>query len=905
MSNEVVAATPKLDRFSLWKSDSDLSDIHFGFEFEFASKLDRDDFASELSDAMNIPSDYIEVYNGYHSSDEDDKDYTIWNVEGDTSIRKRGAETDIELVTPPHNIGYWSSHLETVLDLIKEHGRTVKGTGAHITFSYRYLHKIDPIKFALFINDVNVADTFGRALHSYALLYLNNVRTYVFNHYQISGKNIPDILKDIRDKEPSDIYETDKFTSINLSKLDNDPPLIEIRSPGGYDYENKGTDFLRICRILASAIIVSCDSEAYPEVYAHKFGKLLAVGNPDIPLVSESIPSPAPVSDDTWQYRWSTSIGNQAYTVSARLGYSSAINYKIIDKDVYLRVMYDNNQGDPVLYLDCSHVVGINRSAILPIAQLIQLIRVTPVGSYLPGVPADVVEKCNKSSIAQGEDTVKAYPYFGKKPSASVHTSNNISFLLRVFVKPTAVSLINAAQAAASGSSATYQIEYLNKFVGALADNASSYIEYHFKDAQKLYEAAPEILMNLAEYAGKQDDPSALHNIFRAVGSDLISIPSGMYSDLANAFVASVPLGSDKALDILSGAVSSIASSNLPASVKLSMSAQLQARVDEYIEQAPESDLLRGLYLSIANVSKNRTELQKLCVLCFQKPNLKTLLLDQVLGNFDYFIHALSSKHVDLCNLIWIVDDLDIPDTEKLLIWRAQYSSTPRNKLLNLADSVDTTPLVKWDLAAGADEESRTQTRKDHAVILFGAMLKHGSAALSAYDGIMAMYASLPEKLRMGCTRYVFTQLSSFLSAPRTKLWTVLSGYLLSMVDGLATCTESDTALVRRASTLPKFTDDVDIYLGEGSSFWRKDRPQHCAKLASILQNHVFVDGNPITLQQFATNAVTVDAEAPGNVTYMVGSENRQLSEFNINLLQKYARALIRVVALIKERPTA
>jgi len=906
MSSEVVAATPKLDRFSLWKSDSDLAGIPFGFEFEFASRLGREDFASELSDSLNISTDHIATYDGYHSSDEDDKDYTLWNVEGDSSIHTRGNETDIELVTPPRNIAYWSSHLETVLDLIKEHGRTVKGTGAHITFSYRDLDNIDPIKFALLINDISIADTFGRALHHYAALYLANVRKYVFDHYEISGKNIPDILEDICSEKPSEIYETEKFTSINLSKLDNDPPLIEVRSPGGYDYENKGSDFLRVCRIIASALIVACDNAAYPDVYAHKFGKLLAVGQFDTPLVSNGVPDQLGSRSQLWQYQWSVSLGNTSYTMRARLGFSSAIDY-VISADMALCVLYDPDE--PTIRLDCDHAdinqASRNMKTLFPIAKLIQLIRLTPVGSYLPGVPADIIDKCNQSAATLGDENTKISDYFGKKPSAKVHTSNNISMLLSIFVKPTATSMIKAARLAALRTAATYQIEYLNKFVGALADNASSYIENHFKDAQQLYEASPEILGNLAKYAGKQDDPSALHNIFRAVGSDLIKLPSSMYTELARDFVASVPLESDKVLDILSGAVSSIGSSNLPAPIKLSMSAQLQTRVDEYIEQAPEPELLRGLYLSIANASKDRTELQKLCILCCQKPKLKALLLGQVLGNFDYFIHALSSKPVDLCNLIWVVDDLDIPDTEKLLLWRSQHNSTPRNQLLKLADSRDTEPLIKWDLAAGVDEESRTQTRKDHAVILFAAMLKSGSVALSAYDGIMTMYASLPENLRMGCTRYVFSQLTGFLSSPRTKLWLVLSGYLLSMVDGLATCTESDTALVRRAHTLPKFTEDVDLYLGEGSQFWRKDRPQHCGKLHSILQQSLFIDDTPVTLQQLATNNFTLGAGTPGVVSYMFGGEKKQLAEFNISLLQNYARALIRVEATIKDRPTA
>ena len=898
MSTEIVAATPKLDRFSLWKSDADLADIHFGFEFEFASEVSHEDFAESLSDALSIPESQITVTDEYNCSSSTHKNYRHWNVEGDSSIPTHGDEYEIELVTPPYNIGYWSSNLEDVLSLVKRSGRTVLGTGAHITFSYDKLRTIDPVKFALFMNDINVADTFGRALHDqYAKLYLKRVRDYVLSTFDVSGKNIGDILRKIRDSRPDDLYSPGKYSTINLNKLNQDPPLIEVRSPGGYNYEDRAVDFLHVCRIIASALILACDPDAYSDVYAHKFAKLLATGT-NTSLVSEGVPVTDAESD---VYMETATIAGTPYEITVHDSRDSGIfcKYEVVGTFRSLTLTYSYAGEDVVL--DCDGAMTSNLASFRPIVHLIKLILNTPIGSYFPGIPSDFTDKITDSldalgkSDSIGSDTIDA---LGKRPESKIRISHEAESILKAFIRPTASSLINVSRNILSDSVSDMQIEYLTDFVKDLIADDGQRIERKYKDTDALYAAAPDILDALAAYAGKREEGELLHLLFRALGSNLIPrLPTSKYTDLSTKFVDAIPLGSGKALSFLSGVNTFAEISSLPSAVKTSMQAQIQARVDSYIEQAPQEELLNDLYTSIAAASPDRVKLQRFCLLCLSKPHLKDLLLGQVLGNFEQF-SRLAFKRIDFCNLIWVVGELSIPDSEKITLWRAQRGSTPKNMLLRITENTqDVSPLSKWELSAGSDTDTRTEARKEHAVMLFAAMLHTDSAAISAYDDILTMYKSLPEDLRMGCTRYVFSQLSNIMPAPRAKLWYVLCKFLNSMVPGVATCTESDTGIVYRSGTLPKFTEDVDKYLGEGSSYWRKDRPDHLRQLSDILSRGISADGTSTTLRHIVSIA------DPESVYITFGQSRDPIPLFNVRMLQEYVAGLLHAEAAIEERP--
>lgn len=283
---EVTAAVPKLDRFTLWQPNSSLGDVSFGFEFEFASNVERPEFARELRAALGLSSGEVDVWDDYRDSSDGDKDYTIWNIEGDTSIPRKRGQTDIEVVSPPHAISWWERNLQTILRLISKSGETRTGTGSHITFSAPWLNSrsFDPLKFALFINDAHVASSFGRLLHSYSASFLHAAYQYLYKTYATDNREpgqkfsiTPSaLISDVRRNRPSVLYRPSRESSINLRKLE-EFGLIEIRSPGGLNYDAKGDELLMICRIIASALKVACGSE-YQSVYEYKLAKFLALG---------------------------------------------------------------------------------------------------------------------------------------------------------------------------------------------------------------------------------------------------------------------------------------------------------------------------------------------------------------------------------------------------------------------------------------------------------------------------------------------------------------------------------------------------------------------------------------------------------------------------------------------------
>jgi hypothetical protein len=117
------------------------------------------------------------------------------------------------------------------------------------------------------------------------------------------------------------------------------------------------------------------------------------------------------------------------------------------------------------------------------------------------------------------------------------------------------------------------------------------------------------------------------------------------------------------------------------------------------------------------------------------------------------------------------------------------------------------------------------------------------------------------------------------------------------MVPGVATCTESDTGIIYRSGTLPKFTEDVDKYLGEGSSYWRKDRPDHLRQLSDILSRGISADGTSTTLRHIVSIA------DPESVYITFGQSRDPIPLFNVRMLQEYVAGLLHAEAAIEERP--
>lgn len=892
-----VVATPKLDRFSLWRSNSDLQKVTFGFEFEFASDYSHEDFADTLRDTLSLRSSQVHVDEEYNSGS---KDYSIWNVEGDCSIPTRSGQYEIELVSPPKDIGTWEHTLPAVLGLIADSGETVRGTGLHITFSSPGLSDLDPLKFALLINDAAIATTFGRGLHDYAVSYLDSVRKSVqrevasnkYDGLSLSGSDIPNLLREIRMNRPDSVYKTGKYSSINLSKLNGEysrgtPSLIEIRSPGGYDYTSKTTEILKTCRIIASALLVATDDAAYADVYAHKFAKMMAIGSG--PMITEGTPS-GHGSEPTVLTQ--VKIGPDTYYVTAKpnsicfsqeaKGHSASITY-----DIARNELSSNTNG----------AVESQRKLI----RLVSLILKTPAGGNLPGLPEDLGKRVEREIEELGATaerdgySVDASTY-GKRPSIALRISSDLEATLSRFVKPTAKSVVALCERLVGGGAATQlELDILANTARAVAGIQRSRFNAQVSDAEveNLTGSIPLIARALSAAAASNGDLFEIALQVAASDRAKGKLPDNFIHEMIDSYVDRLGLTQFGLSDLLGLSESSFFSGALSENDAAYLKSRVPVKIQDYLQHMTDDNADRMVLTAVRRVARNRTELLHLCAALRDYP----VLWDSFITTISDFSSGISDGL--LANVVWVVGELDIPEQQKLEIWRKQNASLPASAIMEFAKSVDPADLNNWVLASPPDRDSRTAVMKGNAVILFASMLKQGPQAPQAYDAVLAMYRPLTDDMRDKCTRYVFQQLSNISSNPRTAMWGVLTKFLTATLTSIAHATRSaDAVLFTRLSGLVQFTDEIDRYLGTGSSYWRADRPKHIRDIQSILAVEIKIDGVARDLGALASETIS-----PTTTVTMPNGESA--SHDGVLALADAVRGLTKAIGAIGSRPTA
>jgi hypothetical protein len=878
-----VIATPKLDRDTLWQTNENLDDIKFGFEFEFASNIDREDFASNLEDTLGISSRQIRIEDDYVSSGSH-KDYSKWGIEGDGSIPLHGDQVDIELVSPPRNISFWEDNLGDILSLIDRSGQVWLGTGLHITFSYESLRYLDPLKFALFINDVNIAKLFGRGLHSYAKLYLSRVKSNIAREFgHVSGSDLPGLLRNLRDTKPHYIYTTEKFSSINLNKLlRSGTSLIEIRSPGGADYVNQADDILRTCRIIASAIRVACNDGAYADVYAHKFGKLIASADK---LVQEG----ADTSVDA--YSFTSTVSGKAVDIQA-------------DRNV---VRYIDPNGNASVYVNLNTASGCSvniensdsPTSLAWVSRVLPAIVKCPVGSNFPGLPDDLYLKVTAMFSSLSEEDKEAAEYIGTsyyhRPS-KMSLSSSVEEYLKKSIKPTADSILAIVNTVTNGGSISpIQADYL---LGAFykTQGKPSDIPYTPEVISKLKDHLDIMVPAVVRYAASTSDVGVFAKTLALV-ADSHLVHEAVVTGSIHSFVDSYNLqdfvtnGS-----LLTAPLTLKHHTEVPTKYVDLFDAAVRTKVSEYIRTA-EPSTLSSIALNALRNTHTRETLNTSMLALFSYPALIPVVKDKI-SSFD----TLASIGIkNLSDYIWVVDILPITDAEKLAIWAKQSLTCSANAIKTLSASVDPDMLHKWVLASAQNTEVKNVALKKNAVILFGAILHQGPAALAAYDAIMGMYVTLPDNLRDQLTRYVFQQLQEAgISSPRQALWRVLVKYLTATLHSLAELPGEDAKIMQRSRNLVMFLDESDRYLGSGSSYWRADRRQHVTDLNNILDIGGSVnDGH-------ATVGMLSDVEPGSTVTIesLHNNEDDVVSPVVLPYIIEYVRGIKEAIKNIESRPT-
>lgn len=244
--------------------------VRCGFEAEFASSIDHSEFADKLHVALGINRSSIAVNPHYGASH--NGDYRYWSVESDTSITIAGVHRhQIELVSPILGLDAMLSSMSKVFDLLADVGRTNSSTGLHMTFSLKDidLSTVNVAKLALLLGEEYWAEAFDRTETTYAVAVTPLIQEFIES--KGSRALLASRSLDV-DAFMSNLNTHDRRHSINATKIlgvNQDKQCIELRLPGGPDYQTKFSLCSRIARRFAYALYAStCD--AYNDVFALK-----------------------------------------------------------------------------------------------------------------------------------------------------------------------------------------------------------------------------------------------------------------------------------------------------------------------------------------------------------------------------------------------------------------------------------------------------------------------------------------------------------------------------------------------------------------------------------------------------------------------------------------------------------
>lgn len=258
------------------------SSVVGGIEFEFASDVDHDEFADLLSQFVNKSK--INVDSSYVPSTQD-KDYTKWSVESDSSIpTDTEHKHKIELVAPIMPVSELIEIFPTIFKLIKKHGKTSENTGLHMTMSVNgknLSRDLDVVKFMILLDEQYYGEEFGRQNQTdYAKAQIPNLIAKIKNDnsFGTMRETVERLIK--RPFRISDnLFEVSKKNAVNFSK----PGMIEFRLPGGIGYENKQDLTRRAIVSMAEALADACDPTARLREYVGRLIRIIEDARPSAP----------------------------------------------------------------------------------------------------------------------------------------------------------------------------------------------------------------------------------------------------------------------------------------------------------------------------------------------------------------------------------------------------------------------------------------------------------------------------------------------------------------------------------------------------------------------------------------------------------------------------------------------
>jgi hypothetical protein len=194
-----------------------------------------------------------------------------WQIVTDDSIEPQGRE----IVTPVLNYSEAKVAIEQIFSMIKNDNNLLTNisTGLHVNVGTFEFNKIDLLKFLVFFDDIFVAKLFNRETNGYSKIISNKISDLA-DYLNGNNKN-EEITKDnsltnqlVLDKMG------EKYQAVNFLKL-KQFGYLEIRVPGGANYEEKLETVLKLMERIQRALSAAIDSNAYRSEYLKKISKYI------------------------------------------------------------------------------------------------------------------------------------------------------------------------------------------------------------------------------------------------------------------------------------------------------------------------------------------------------------------------------------------------------------------------------------------------------------------------------------------------------------------------------------------------------------------------------------------------------------------------------------------------------
>lgn len=255
-------------------SDLDLIDYNY-------LDTSRSGFEEEAKAVSNVIGTKVDPYDNPK----------MWSIHEDGSINAPGNSIPIELVSPPLPLKQALDDMHKVFAYIRKNAITNNSTGFHVNISLdsARMKSMDLFKFILLLDAPKALAKFKRLRNEYSspfkfkdmldnTMYSVTDKFYSYKDYEHSLKNmspeemkeklidsvITTLNKDIRSEARSG-YDDWHYNAVDLGKISRG--YLEIRIPGGKDYQNKGNVLQNFILQWTKLMMVASDPRALREKY--------------------------------------------------------------------------------------------------------------------------------------------------------------------------------------------------------------------------------------------------------------------------------------------------------------------------------------------------------------------------------------------------------------------------------------------------------------------------------------------------------------------------------------------------------------------------------------------------------------------------------------------------------------